>query len=93
MFSSVLKKLQSVAKNKRIRLHLFLDEVNNKLLQQEINDLIFMRIPIAIKGYTTRERLITYSTSDGSLIESPHDYSDFHTKEFYQKLKNKYFFE
>lgn len=87
MFSSVLKKLQSFAQNKRIRLHLFLDGINEKLLQQEVNDLIYMRIPIAIRGYITGEKLITYLTSDGSLIESIHDYTGFYTKEFYQKLK------
>lgn len=93
IFSSVLKKLELFAQNKRIRLHFFLDEYNNKYLQQQINDLIYMRIPVAVRCYTIKDNLITYLTSDGSMIESPHDYSDFHTKKFYQKLKHKNIFE
>ena len=93
MFSSVLKKLEVLSKSKRIRLHFFVDEYNNKYLQQQINDLIYMRIPIAVRCYTTKDNLITYLTSNGSMLESPHDYSDFHTSQFYQKLKTKNIFE
>lgn len=93
MFSSVLKKLELFAQNKRIRLHFFVDEYNNKYLQQQINDLIYMRISIAVRCYTVNDNLTTYLTSDGNMLESPHDYSDFHTKEFYQKLKTKNIFE
>ena len=89
MFSSVLQKLELFANNKRIRLHFFLNEHHNKYLQKQINDLIYMRIPVAIRCYTTDDNLITYLTSDGSMLESPHDYSGFHTTKFYQKLKCK----
>ena len=64
--------------NKKTRLHLFLDEINDSLLQNKINDLIYSRQSIILMGYISKDKLITHTTSDGNFIESPHDYRGFY---------------
>jgi len=64
--------------NKKTRLHLFLDDISDILLQRKINDLIYSRQSLIFMGYTSNDKLITHTTSDGNFIESPHDYRSFY---------------
>ena len=73
--------------NKIIRIHLFFDNIKDILLQQKINDLIFARQHVIFMGYTTKPQLLTYSTTNGSFIESPHDYLSYYSEEFAKKIK------
>ena len=80
-------------KNKKARMHIFMDELPNASFQIWINTLIASRLPITIMGYSTKEELPTYQTYfEGQIIECPHDYSEFCTEEHYQRLRKKYGF-
>lgn len=85
LYMTLEKELKSL--NKKTRLHLFLDDVNDILLQRKINDLIYSRQSIILMGYTTKDKLITHTTSDLNFIESPHDYRSFY-KDKTKILKN-----
>ena len=76
--------------NKRARLHIFFDKVNDKVLQRFINTMIGGRMSIAVMGYSSKEDLITYNTEMNQVIENPHDYSAYHKEEFYARLRKKY---
>ena len=55
------------------RIHFFLDEVYNELLQKKINDLFSSR-GLITNGYTTKS-ILTYSDSHNYFIEDVHDYN------------------
>ncbi|MBE6154553.1 MAG: hypothetical protein E7163_03165 [Firmicutes bacterium] len=76
--------------NKRARLHIFFDKVNDKVLQRFINTMIGSRMSIAVMGYSSKEELITYNTEMNQVIENPHDYCAYHKEEFYARLRKKY---
>ena len=81
-----LKKYQKI-NNKKVRIHIFFDEVEEVYLQEKINDLIFTRQPVIFMGYTSQEKLICYNTTSGSYIESPHDYSSHYPGGYFIKTK------
>lgn len=65
-----LKEKAKEANKEKYRLHIFLDEINDALLQECINDYITLNHVIA---YTTKNLLTIYNTS-GQIIEETHDY-------------------
>ena len=82
MYMFLEQSLKKQYKNTKTRLHLFLDEINDILLQKKINDLIYVRQSLILMCYTTKDKLLSHTTMDGNYIESPHDY-----RSFYQKKK------
>lgn len=68
----MLKSKCAEESKKTTRIHFFLDDVNDVMLQKKINDLIASR-GIVILGYTTKD-LLTYCCSNGTFIEATHDY-------------------
>ncbi|MBQ7140170.1 MAG: hypothetical protein IJO32_01550 [Bacilli bacterium] len=76
LYMTLEKELKKL--NKKTRLHLFLDDVNDILLQIKINDLIYSRQSLILMVYTVKDKLITHTTSNNSFIESPHDYRSFY---------------
>lgn len=73
--------------NKKVRIHLFFDDIEEVYLQEKLNDLIFARQPIIFMGYTNQEKLICYNTTSGQYIESPHDYSSHYPSGHFIKTK------
>ena len=70
----LLKKEALKCENKYARILVLLDSIDDIDLQRKINDLIVFRTNIAIMGYTTKEDLLIYGTTNNVFIEDPHDY-------------------
>ena len=96
LFMIIERELEKLAKNKntRARIHFLLDGVNNKILQQVINDFFYLRSPICFMGYTSKDSLLHYYNTMGSVLESPHDYSKFYPNGYiynkYVRVREKY---
>ena len=58
----------------RIELNIFLLDMDNRVLQQAINNFVSSREPYSVKIFTSKERLATYYDANGNLIECPHDF-------------------
>lgn len=69
-----IEKLAEKTTNKKARIHFILNNVKDKRLQQNINDLFVYRCDIAMMGYTTKE-LLTYHASNGEFMQDIHDYT------------------
>jgi len=80
----------SKEQNTRARLHIFIDKIDDKILQRLINTMIGSRMSIAVMGYSSNEELITYNTNINQVIENPHDYCAYYKEEFYARLRKKY---
>lgn len=65
-----LKYLTKNNTSKKARCHFFMDSVDDIRLQREINSLYVS----VLMGYTTKDKLSTYYSSTGNLMEDPHDY-------------------
>lgn len=57
----------------KIELNIFLIDIDNKDLQQAINNFISSREPYSIKLFTNNQ-LTTHYDQNGNLIQCPHDY-------------------
>ncbi|MBQ7352290.1 MAG: hypothetical protein IJW59_05495 [Clostridia bacterium] len=66
----------------KFEINFFLDNTENKFLQQAINNLISERNPISIKIFATMQNLPTYLDECGNLIQSPHDYLQLNINHF-----------
>lgn len=75
--------------DKRVRVHMFLDEINNKDFQKYINLLLGSRMFMTFMGYTNKEQLLTYYTLKNQIIESPHDYRGYYKEDYYTRLRKK----
>ena len=69
-----LKKLANDTNKIKARCHFFMDSVDDIRLQREINSLYVSRTSTVLMGYTTKDKLSTYYSSTGNLMEDPHDY-------------------
>lgn len=67
------------------RIHIFLDSIDNELLQTKINDLFSSRGLITI-GYTTKP-LLTYFNSHNQFVEDIHDYNGVYSLKKEQSLE------
>lgn len=64
---------QIIKKIGKVELYVFLDNIQNKHLQQAVNNHITSRTNYTIKVFSTH-RFSTYYDQAGNLIQSPHDY-------------------
>ena len=71
------------------RIHFFLDEVNDELLQLCINDLYAIRGAVGMMGYTTKERVLLATTNWHS-IQDVHDYTSYMSKEKEKQITKEY---
>ena len=58
----------------KIEINIFLQDMQNKHLQQAINSYLSSRSPYSIKLFTNEKFLCTYYDLAGNIIQSPHDY-------------------
>lgn len=70
------------------RIHFFLDDVNDAILQTKINDLFASR-GLTTVGYTTKS-LSTYETSKGLILDGTHDYREVHSDKYQDTLNKEY---
>lgn len=66
----IQQKIKSIGK---VELYIFLENIENKYLQQAVNNHIASRTNYTIKVFATN-KLATYYDQAGNLIQSPHDY-------------------
>lgn len=71
----------------KMELNIFCENTQNKYLQRSINDFIFARLPYAIKVFTNTQRLSQYITSNGDLLQAPHDFMYVNTIRFVSNEK------
>lgn len=89
MFETVEKLVQKKAiesQNRYARMFFLLDDVYDKQLQKNINDLFAWRGSIAMIGYTTK-KLESYTTTNNQLVESTHDYTSYVSSKRLKEVK------
>ena len=85
-----LKKISKNEDNKVVRIHIFLDDVNDAKLQSYINDFFTARFNTVI-GYRSKE-LLSYYDSSNCFMQALHDYipvtTDVCSKNTYERTRN-----
>ena len=93
LFMDIYESLREKAKQETIkqyaRIHFLLDNVNDKILQRNINDLFVYRGDISMIGYTSKD-LNSYHTTSNVFMESVHDYQSYVSDKRLTKIKKKY---
>lgn len=77
-----LRKAAKKTEGNKARCHFFIDSVDDIKLQYEINSLYSSRTTAVLMAYTTKDKLLTYTSSFGDFIEHPHDYQRHNVKEY-----------
>ncbi|MFQ6752411.1 MAG: hypothetical protein ACLRFL_02455 [Clostridia bacterium] len=66
-----------VRKYGKMELNIFLSNKIDTRLQNEINNFIFSRLPYCVKVFTSADRLSSYRTTSGDMIQIPHDFTEY----------------
>ena len=71
-FSDFIRKV--IRENGKVELNIFLEDTKNVYLQRAINNHFASREPFSIKLFTNLNRLPSYVSEGGQLIQDTHDY-------------------
>ena len=87
MLTSLKERCKELGKS-RPRVHFFLDDVDDVMLQTKINDLFSSRGLTTI-GYKSKN-LLTYYVSNGQPLEATHDYRSIQSDKLQETLEKQY---
>lgn len=71
----------------KIELNMFLMDIDDKLIQQAVNNFISSREPYSVKVFTTRQRLACYYDQVGNIIQCPHDFMQRDVRDYVEMVE------